>query len=79
MVGEDIIFLFPTCANSLSAQVAIGESVQKSKHPEGNAVEGGVFDVVLYGEGFGRVEAGNLAASFVLAAYLEGVAFRLKV
>lgn len=30
-----------------------------------------MFDVVLYGVGFSRVETGNLAAGFILSAYLE--------
>ena len=35
-----------------------------------------MFDVVLYGVGFSRVEAGNLAAGLVLSAYLEGECIR---
>ena len=39
-------------------------------------MEGGVFDVVFDNVGLGRVEAGNLAAGFILSAYLEGGCIR---
>lgn len=45
--------------------------VQEPEHPEGDAVEDGVFDVVLYGVGFCRVEGNNVPTRVVLLCIVK--------